>query len=84
MPRLWAVSHKHGYMTAGDFVLGRYGNGWLELAVALTGILATMPYIALQLVGLEKVILALGFSGQGVMAARADHHRLRDSRALHL
>ena len=54
-------------MTAGDFVLGRYGNGWLELAVALTGILATMPYIALQLVGLEKVILALGFSGQGMM-----------------
>src|SRR5271155_853885 len=27
-----------------------------------------MPYIALQLVGLEKVILALGFSGQGIMA----------------
>ncbi|MGO4872718.1 MAG: monocarboxylate uptake permease MctP [Roseiarcus sp.] len=67
LPRLWAVSHKHGYMTAGDFVLGRYGNGWLELVVALTGILATMPYIALQLVGLEKVILALGFSGQGMM-----------------
>ena len=67
LPRLWAVSHKHGYMTAGDFVLGRYGNGWLELVVALTGILATMPYIALQLVGLEKVILALGFSGEGMM-----------------
>ena len=40
----------------------------LEFAVAVTGILATMPYIALQLVGLEKVILALGFSGQGIMA----------------
>ncbi len=53
MPRLWAVSHKHGYMTAADFVLGRYGHRGLELAVALTGILATMPYIALQLVGLE-------------------------------
>ena len=37
MPRLWAVSHRHGYMTASDFVLGRYGNRWLELAVALTG-----------------------------------------------
>ena len=67
MPRLWAVSRKHGYITAGDFIFGRYGNSWLELAVALTGILATMPYIALQLVGLEKVILALGFSGQGLM-----------------
>jgi SSS family solute:Na+ symporter len=65
LPRLWAVSHKHGYVTAGDFVLGRYGNRGLELAVAATGILATMPYIALQLVGLEKVIGALGFSDQG-------------------
>ena len=68
MPRMWAVCHKNGYMTASDFVLGRYGNRWLELAVALTGILATMPYIALQLVGLEKVISALGISGQGIFA----------------
>ena len=66
MPRLWAVTHKHGYMTASDFILGRYGHRWLELAVAATGILATMPYIALQLVGLEKVISALGFQGEGL------------------
>ena len=65
LPRLWAVSHKRGFLTAADFVLGRYGNRGLELAVALTGVLATMPYIALQLVGMEKVIGALGVSGQG-------------------
>ncbi|MGO8801141.1 MAG: monocarboxylate uptake permease MctP [Roseiarcus sp.] len=68
MPRLWAVSQKHGYITAGDFVLGRYGDKWLELAVALTGILATMPYIALQLVGMERVIQALGFHGEGYLS----------------
>jgi SSS family solute:Na+ symporter len=60
-PRLWAVTHRKGYVTAADFVEGRYGNRWLALAVALTGIVATMPYIALQLVGIEKVIQALGF-----------------------
>ena len=68
MPRLWAVAHRHGYVTAGDFIVGRYGDRWLALAVALTGILATMPYIALQLVGMEKVIGALGFHGEGPMA----------------
>ena len=68
MPRLWAVTHKHHYLTAADFILGRYGNRALELAVALTGLVATMPYIALQLVGLEKVIGALGFSGEGIYA----------------
>jgi solute:Na+ symporter, SSS family len=67
-PRLWAVCNRHNYITAADFVRGRYGHRGLALAVAATGILATMPYIALQLVGLEKVILALGFHGQGVMA----------------
>ncbi|MDB5406639.1 MAG: sodium:solute symporter [Rhodospirillales bacterium] len=67
-PRLWNVTHRKNYYTASDFVLGRYGNRWLELAVALTGIVATMPYIALQLVGMEKVIEALGFHGEGLYA----------------
>jgi SSS family solute:Na+ symporter len=65
-PRLWAVTRAKGYITAADYVDGRYGNRWLALAVALTGIVATMPYIALQLVGMEKVIEALGFSNTGL------------------
>src|ERR1700735_5454186 len=40
-PRLWSVTHKHGYITAADFVRGRFGNRWLALAIAFTGILAT-------------------------------------------
>ncbi len=47
---------------------GRFGNRWLALAVHLTGIVATMPYIALQLVGIQVVIGALGVSGSGLMA----------------
>jgi len=64
-PRMWHVAHKHGYITAGDFVRGRYGNRWLALAVAVTGVVATMPYIALQLVGLQVVIAAMGVAGEG-------------------
>jgi solute:Na+ symporter, SSS family len=66
--RLWHVCHKHGYITAGDFVRGRFGNRWLALAVTVTGIVATMPYIALQLVGIQVVIGALGISGSGLAA----------------
>jgi SSS family solute:Na+ symporter len=65
-PRLWSVAHKHGYITAADFVSGRFGSRSLTLAVALTGILATMPYIALQLVGIEVVVAALGFTAGGL------------------
>jgi solute:Na+ symporter, SSS family len=64
-PRLWSVAHRHGYVTAADFVRGRFGNRWLALAVAFTGILATMPYIALQLVGIQVVIGAMGVETSG-------------------
>jgi SSS family solute:Na+ symporter len=64
-PRLWYVCHKHQYITAADFVRGRFDNRWLALAVTITGIVATMPYIALQLVGLQVVIGAMGVSGPG-------------------
>jgi SSS family solute:Na+ symporter len=60
LPRLWSVSHRHGYVTPADFVEGRYDSRPLALAVAFTGILATMPYIALQLVGIEVVLEVMG------------------------
>ena len=67
-PRLWRICKRHGYLTAPEFVRGRFDSRGLSLAVAITGILATMPYIALQLVGMQVVIAALGFGGTGVWA----------------
>ncbi|MGK4582922.1 monocarboxylate uptake permease MctP [Kitasatospora sp. HPMI-4] len=65
LPRLWSVARVRGYVTPADFVRGRYGSRALSLAVALTGILATMPYIALQLVGIQAVLDTLGVGGSG-------------------
>jgi solute:Na+ symporter, SSS family len=64
MPRLWTVAQRSGYVTAADVVHGRYNSRALELAVAITGVVATMPYIALQLVGMQVVIQALGLRGE--------------------
>src|SRR5919202_2440857 len=63
MPRLWTVCRANGYVTPADFVRGRYGSQTMPLLVALTGILATMPYIALQLTGIQVVLGALGVKG---------------------
>ncbi len=68
MARLWSVSHRHGYVTPADFVGGRYGSKALSLAVAVTGILATMPYIALQLVGMQAVFETMGLGGTNTLA----------------
>jgi solute:Na+ symporter, SSS family len=60
LPRLWSVSRVHGYVTPADFIRGRYGSRGLALASAFTGILALMPYIALQLVGIQAVLSVMG------------------------
>jgi SSS family solute:Na+ symporter len=65
LPRLWRVARKHGHITVADFIEHRFGNRLLALAIALTGILATMPYIALQLVGIQVTLAALGFPTHG-------------------
>ena len=69
MPKLWHVAQKAGHVTAADVVFGRYRSRPLEFAIALTGVVATMPYIALQLVGMEVVIKALGLTGELPLAA---------------
>jgi SSS family solute:Na+ symporter len=62
--RLWSVAHAHGYVTPADFVGHRFGSPTLALAIAITGIVATMPYIALQLVGIEAVLKTVGIEGE--------------------
>ena len=64
MPVLWSVAKRDGHVTAADVVRARYGSRTLELAVAATGVVATMPYIALQLVGMAAEIKALGLGGE--------------------
>ncbi|UUZ61517.1 sodium:solute symporter family transporter [Nocardioides sp. B-3] len=86
MARLWSVSHRHGYVTPADFVRGRHDARSLSLAVAVTGFVATMPYIALQLVGIR------GRARGGRPRRRRQHHRqgpaavhrVRAARCLHL
>jgi len=60
MPKFWSVCKQHGYVTPADFVQGRFGSSTLALLVAITGIVATMPYIALQMFGIAVSIAQMG------------------------
>src|ERR1700739_4972859 len=64
MPILWKVAHANGYVTSADVVLGTYGSRAPQLSGAMTGLVATMPYIALQLIGMGVVIKAMGLTGE--------------------
>src|SRR5665213_1916770 len=60
LARFWTVAKKRGYITSADFVRDRYGDRALEIAIALTGVIAALPYIALQLIGMKTVFSQIG------------------------
>ncbi|WP_048161519.1 sodium:solute symporter family protein [Thermoplasma acidophilum] len=59
MPKLWTLSKKRGYVTAGDFVSDRFNSNALAMIIALTGIVAELPYIALQIVGMRAILTGM-------------------------
>ncbi|MGH3823970.1 MAG: sodium:solute symporter family protein [Pseudonocardiaceae bacterium] len=74
LPRFWSAARKHGHITVADYVRHRHRSPGLALAVALTGILSTMPYLALQLLGIRAVLTVSGlypggFAGDLILVA---------------
>ncbi len=67
MPKFWSVCKQHNYVTPADFVQGRFGSSTLALAVAVTGIVATMPYIALQMFGIAVSIAQMGVNVEAAL-----------------
>jgi SSS family solute:Na+ symporter len=59
MPRLWTLAKQKGYITASDFVKDRFGSKTLAIMIAITGIVAELPYIALQIVGMQAVLTVM-------------------------
>ena len=62
--RSWSVSHRNGFVSPGEFAAARFGSRGLGAAVAVTGIVATMPYVAVQLASLQAVLRTAGISGE--------------------
>src|SRR5215469_2390061 len=59
MPRLLALSKEKGYITASDFIKDRFGSTTLGVLIAITGIVSLLPYIALQIVGMQSVLIVM-------------------------
>ncbi|ADN49704.1 sodium:solute symporter family protein [Vulcanisaeta distributa] len=59
--KFYRIAKRRGYITAGDYVRDRFDSRILSLLISLTGIIAMLPYIALQIVGIRYVLDAMGF-----------------------
>lgn len=86
LSRFWTLARHRGYVTTADFVRERFDSRLLALAIAVTGILATMPYIALQVYGMQLCLSLMGvpteislFLAFGILAAYTYISGLRGS-----
>ncbi len=59
MPRLWKISKGKNYVTAVDMVEDKFNSKTLAILIALTGIAAELPYIALQIYGMQAVLTVM-------------------------
>ncbi|MHB1709070.1 MAG: sodium:solute symporter family protein [Thermoplasmataceae archaeon] len=71
MPKLWKIAKKNGYVTAADFVKGYSKSKLLAVLIAIVGIVAELPYIGLQIVGMLSVLTVM-LQGIGNLALVTD------------
>ncbi len=68
LPPLWRVAARHGLLTGPDFFAQRYQSKPLGVMIAVIGFVFLIPYITLQLTGLEILVHIAGY---GLFNAKA-------------
>jgi solute:Na+ symporter, SSS family len=61
LPQMWEVGQKHRLQTQADFFRVRYRSKYLEVFVALIGVIFIIPYLQLQLTGLGIIVEMASF-----------------------
>ncbi|HXW51226.1 MAG TPA: sodium:solute symporter family protein [Candidatus Acidoferrales bacterium] len=68
-PPIWRVAKRFGLLTGPDFFAQRYQSRALGVIVALTGFVFLIPYVTLQLTGLEILLGIAGYGHVGTLLA---------------
>jgi solute:Na+ symporter, SSS family len=69
LPNVWRLAKERGYMTWPDFLLDRYGSKALAGAVALVQFGLMVPYVTLQLTGLQILLTIAGYGRYNAVVA---------------
>jgi len=61
LPPIWRIANEHGLLTGPDFFRVVYNSKWLGALVAIVGFIFLVPYVTLQLTGLEILLRIAGY-----------------------
>lgn len=60
LPKLWGISKTHKLTTLADYAKGRFDSRFLSLLIAIVGVFMLIPYIDLQLAGIQDTLTVAG------------------------
>jgi len=60
LPKLWKFSKDHKITTLADYAKIRFGSKFLSFLIAIVGVLMLIPYIDLQLAGIQDTLTVAG------------------------
>lgn len=69
MPLFWNVAKRYGLLTIGDFFAKRYESKALGAFIGLAGFVFLVPYVTLQMTGLQLLISIAGGGDVNVIGA---------------
>lgn len=60
LPKLWKVANQHKFTTIADYARERFDSKLLSVLIAIVGVLMLIPYICLQLSGIQDTLQVAG------------------------
>jgi SSS family solute:Na+ symporter len=70
MPPIWRIARRHGLLTSADYFAHGYQSRALGVLTALVGVVFLIPYITLQLTGIQILLQIAGYGAiNSVLAA---------------
>jgi SSS family solute:Na+ symporter len=71
LPQVWRIGKERGLLTSPDFFQARYGSKVLTTGVAVLQFLLIIPYVTLQLTGVQIVLTIAGYGHYNATVAVA-------------
>ncbi|HJV17557.1 MAG TPA: sodium:solute symporter [Bacillales bacterium] len=62
LPKIWKVASVHKFTTLADYIKGRFDSRLFSVLIAINGVLMLIPYIDLQLSGIQDTLEVAGKS----------------------